>query len=243
MTPPLKRHRPNRAKDGVSQPQHDALRQIEQAIGGRAALQAALLQAPPSTTLDFVIAAIADPTQDARELSTICDEANVSLGELLQAYKVGVLAKGTIEAITAIADGAAPVAQDVMRRAAVYEEPCPYCAGTGSNTADPTEAVPNPSPVPCDTCQATGALRYLPDLARQKVALELVGLLGQKSGSTINITQANQTMTAAINGERGALARLQMATDKVLYDNPMTPDDLGPADGDVTDGEVVDGGT
>ena len=233
---PQKRSRPNRPADGVGQLQHDALRQIETAIGGRAALQAALLQAPPSTALDFVIAAIADPTQDARALSTICDEANVSLGELLQAYKVGVLAKGTVAAITAIAHGAAPVAEDVMRRAAVYDEPCPYCDGTGHNTADPTEAEPNPAPVPCETCKGQGALRYLPDLARQKVALELVGLLGQKGGSTINITQANQTMTAAINGERGALARLQAATDQVLYREPMTPDDLGPADGEGVDG-------
>ncbi len=235
MSTPQPRHRPNRAKDGVSQLQHDALRQIETAIGGRASLQAALLQAPPSTALDFVIQAIADPTQDARALSTICDEANVSLGELLQAYKLGVMAKGTVEAITAIAAGAAPVAHDVMRRAAAYDEPCPYCEGTGHNTADPTEAEPNPSPVPCKTCKGQGALRYLPDLARQKVALELVGLLGQKSGTQINITQANQTMTAAINGERGALARLQAATDQVLYSEPMTPDDLGPADGEVVD--------
>lgn len=230
------RHRPNRAAPGVSQLHHDALRQIETAIGGRAELQAALLQAPPSTSLDFVIAAIADPTQDARALSTICEEANVSLGELLQAYKLGVMAKGTVEAVKAIADGAAPVAKDVMRRAAVYDEPCPYCEGTGHNTADPTDAEPNPSPVPCETCKGQGALRYLPDLARQKVALELVGLLGQKSGTQINITQANQQMTAAVNGERGALARLQAATDQVLYSEPMTPDDLGPADGEVVDG-------
>jgi len=228
--------RPDQPKPGVLQLQHDALRSLESSIGGRAELQAALLQAPPSTSLDFVIAAIADPTNDARALSTICDEANVSLGELLQAYKLGVMAKGTIMAVKAIAEGAAPVAEDVMRRAAVYDEPCPYCEGTGSNTADPTDADPNPSPVPCETCKGQGALRYLPDLARQKVALELVGLLGQKGGSTINITQANQQMTAAVNGERGALARLQAATDQVLYSEPMTPDDLGPADGEVVDG-------
>ncbi len=217
-------------------PEAAALIELEKAIGGRSALQQALVQCAPTPELDFVINAIANPENDARSLAVICAEANVSVGELLEAYKRGVMARGTVLAIKSIAEGAAPVTEDVMRRAAVYDEPCPYCEGTGSNTADPTEAEPNPSPEPCVTCKGQGALRYLPDLARQKVALELVGLLGQGKGTQINITQANQTMTAAINGERGALAKLQAATDQLLYSEPLTPDDLGPADGEVVDG-------
>lgn len=223
-----RRHRPDRIT--LPAPEAAALSELEKAIGGRAALQRALVQAPPSSGLDFVISAIADPTNDARALHIICAEANVSVGELLEAYKRGVMAKGTVLAIKAVAEGAAPVAEDVMRRAAPYSEACPYCEGVGTHTADPTSDMPNPQPEPCDSCKGDGTLRYLPDLARQKVALELVGLLGGKGGTQINITQANQQMTAAISGDRGALAKLQTATDQLLYDNPLSPDDLGPTD-------------
>lgn len=229
-----RKHRPD--EQVTPAPEAAALTKLEEEIGGRAALQAALVQCSPTAELDFVINAIANPENDARTLSVICAEANVSMGELLEAYKRGVMARGTVLAIKSIADQAAPVAHDVMRRAAPFDEPCPYCEGQGATTADPTPAAPNPEPQPCVTCKGQGQLRYLPDLARQKVALELVGLLGAKNGTQINITQANQTMTAAINGERGALAKLQAATDQLLYSEPLTPDDLGPADGEVVDG-------
>jgi hypothetical protein len=201
-------------------PESKALASLEEAIGGRAALQQALVQIPPTGELEYAINAIADPTNDARSLAVICAEAGISVGELLEAYKRGVMARATVLAITSVAEGAAPVTQDLMRRAAPYTEPCGDCAGTGTVTADPTDAVPNPSPEPCRTCQGAGSLSYLPELARQKVALELIGLLGQKAGTSINITQANQQVAASVRGDAGALARLHAATDQVLYRDP-----------------------
>jgi hypothetical protein len=213
-----------------------SLDQLETAIGGRAVLQAALEQAPPSKDLTFVINAIADPTNDVRDLASICAEHQVTVGELLQAYKMGALAEAQALSVASISQQVPKVTADVMRRAAPHNEPCPACLGDPNKVGE------------CTTCKGAGELTYLPEFVRQKLALELAGLVGPKGGIAINVTQANQQVSAAVAGEAGALARLHAATDQVLHRTPITAEELADAEAeaaaeaamDTVDAEVVE---
>ena len=71
----------------------------------------------------------------------------------------------------------------------------------------------------CPTCQGAKALRYLPELRRQELALDLASLLPKAGGLSIT----NNTLAAASGGAIGAgagsmLDKVQQLIDGTLYD-------------------------
>lgn len=215
------------------------LHALEGDLGGRDAVVGMLALAPLTPDLKYLLGLLGDPQYSSNSLAEICMLANVLPGELMKHLAAAALLAGKVRASQKIGAGIAAVAEDVMRRAAPYEEPCHACQGIGSQTADPTPQTPNPSPAPCGTCQGVGKLRYQPEFERQKLAVDLAQLLPKSSG--IQIAQINQGGGGGASGGVGMLERLQQFTDRVLYaDRPTAPPvEEDPAlDADlVTDGE------
>jgi hypothetical protein len=102
-----------------------------------------------------------------------------------------------------------------MRRALPEEQTCQTCQGTGSVTPDPSKADPSPIPGPCRACGATGRLVIEGDLEHKKLALDM-GKLLQKGGGGMNLN-INQQVGVQVGSAGGALERLQLATDAILY--------------------------
>lgn len=184
-----------------------AVNQIEESAGGRTALVAALTALTGDDDLVDVLGVLADPRNDARKLAQICRDHAIPVGRILEAFKQGVLAKAYLESQRAIADGLPPVVRDVMQRAAPYEASCPDCSGTGTYSVDPDKA-----PGPCPYCKATGRRVVLPDLDRQKLALDLGGLTKRAPGVLVD----NRSITLP-PAAPGSFSALLAATDHVLH--------------------------
>lgn len=211
------------------------LAQIETDVGGRAALVGMLALAPLTKDLQYVLGLLGDPQRKGESLAELCAAANVLPGELLKHLAQAAMQRGRILAAQRIGAGMPAVVEDIMRRAAPFEDACHACLGTGSVVPDPTPETPNPVHQPCETCQGAGKLKYQPDLERQKLAVELSQLLPKGGGIQIAMQQNN--VPGGGSGSTlgmGSLERLQMATDRILYGDELPgasmadPGDLEP---------------
>jgi hypothetical protein len=91
----------------------------------------------------------------------------------------------------------------------------------GQVTHDPTEAVPNPGPEPCETCRGSGRLYYDGDLEHKKLALELGKMTAKGGGVNLQVNQQTNSFNFGASG--GALEKLQEATDRILYGGEASP--------------------
>lgn len=214
----------------------EQLKDLEDQLGGRTAIVGMLTLAPLTPDLRYLLGLLGDPQNQGKTLADLCALGNVLPGKLLQELAAAALLKGKVQAAQKIGNGIAAVAEDVMQRAAPYEDACHTCAGVGTITAEPTREQPNPAPEPCEVCKGVGRLLYRPDLERQKLAIEMAQLLPKSGGLNIAVQQNNQGQRG---GNLGVLEKLQALTDRVLYgsDDPATPDDA-PVEGEVVDPSV-----
>lgn len=222
---------PTRERPAVTPYRHPAaagaIDALERALGGREALIDVLLAAPATDELTYVVGLIADPSSDPRKLSQLCRRAGVTVGELLAAYKAGALAKAQAAVFARLAERLPAVADDLLTRAAPHYIPCPTCQGEQvvpnlkARGADGKPIDPDDAPkLPCPDCrQQPGYQLVYPDLARQKLALELAEL-GPKTGPSVVVDQRDQRTLLAGIGTPASHVGLTQAVDAVLYRTP-----------------------
>lgn len=205
------------------------------ALGGRQALLESLTVAGGTPDIDKITNLLLDPRYGGWSLRRLCRAAGLTIADLFLAYKKALLVRAHLQATKIVADQLVQVVTDVMRRSQPYEAICEGCKGLGQVTAEPSTKHPNPSPLPCPACGGLGRRTYLPELDRQKVALEL-GQLLQKSG--INIQQNSLLLPAggASSTTPGALEQLQQAVNEVLYPRARLIDPPAPP---TVEGEVL----
>jgi hypothetical protein len=176
------------------------------ALGGRSQLVTILLIGSGDPLVDRIISLLDDPTYAGWSLRRICGHAGLTVADFLKAYQRAMLARGEIAATKIIADRIGEVVEDVMRRAAPHDGPC-TCA------TPPLQA--------CAACHGTGTRKILPDLDRQKVALELAKLLirGGPLVQQNTLVAAGGSATVA----HGSLADLSAAVASVLKPRRALP--------------------
>jgi hypothetical protein len=206
-----------------------AVRAFEAAVGGRVKLIEAMLQAPPSSALDYVVGLIADPREDATDLAVLCARGGVTLGELLEAFKQGTYAKMAVLSVYRLAQAAPAAVEDLATRSAPYDETCRACNGTGSLA--PADAGAGARPAPCETCNALGTIRQLPELERQKLFFEMTKLVSKGGGGITTNVGVNVAPAAPLIPSQ-SYDRLITAVDRILYGKAVE------ADADVIDVET-----
>lgn len=192
------------------------LAELEKAIGGRAALVAALTHAPRSKELDYLIGLIASADEDQESLAYLCALGGMPVGELLTAYRTGELARAQVLAVQKVGVALPAVVEETMTRAAAHEATCDVCEGLCTITPEPTKKNPNPAPTTCKACKGKGVRTYLGDLEHKKLALEMGQMAGLK-GPGVNIALTQQNLNVGAGAAGGSLERLQTATDQILY--------------------------
>lgn len=204
-----------------------AIEAVERAVGGRDALLRILTHAPETDDLTYVINLIADPSMDARKLAAICRAGGVKLGALLEAFKRGAYAQLFVDRAALVATHMPAVMEDVIVRAAPHTVPCPTCHGRRVLTDES----------PCLVCRdangdPTGSVTVLPDLDRQKLALDLADLLPKKGpvvaidNRSLSITDASPTGHAKFLEDTEAILHPRRAprpTPTVVTVEPVEP--------------------
>lgn len=186
----------------------EAVEVFSRCVGGRDALLDTLSVAHAAPEIEHIVNLMLDPRYERWTLRQLCETAGVTVADLFLAYRKAAIVKAHIEAAHLIARALPPVVEDVMRRATPQLVPCPECGG------DPVRKVL------CPACAASGQVRTEPELDRQKLALEIGGLLERKGGGIIvnNQTTVATGPTAVFGGGRGGtLVQLQQAIGELLY--------------------------
>lgn len=213
-----------------------AIDQFAATLGGRAALLDTLSVANGSPEIDQIARLLDDPRYAGWSLRRLCHLAGITVADLFSAYRKALIVRAHVEATRKIVDALPGVVADVMARSQPYQETCRDCQGTTRYTPEPTKKEPNPVAEPCRACQATGTITILPDLDRQKVALELGQLLQSRTG--ISIQQNTLSLPPAGGGAGvGTLESLQQAVQAVLYPRAVPRSPEPPI---ATEGEIVD---
>ncbi len=197
------------------------LNALEVQLGGRPAIIAALSQAPKSADLDYVLGLVADPLNASESLAAICAQGGITAGELMEAYRQGILFKGQVLAARVIAEELPAVAADTMKLAKPYEDTCNICQGTTTVVPEPPKKDPNPAPTTCPACRGVGRLTYPGDLEHKKLALELGKLTSKGAGVIVDNRQAHLHTGGEAAG--GTLEALMRATDQLLYGGDVRP--------------------
>jgi len=144
---------------------------LEDQIGGRALL-AMMLCCSRSVVMAEVIAVL--QLSPGRSLSEICDEAGVTVNELLLAYQDGVRTYARTMAIASAAKHLPAIVDDVLARARTHDEPCTAC---GAGTIQPGQRGRTSAPEECRACHGTGRAQVPGEIRCQRLAFQLAGLL------------------------------------------------------------------
>ena len=155
------------------------------------------------------------------------------MGQFLRMLKDGKHSRALIAAMDRVNAYLPDVAEDLMQRAVPHLAPCIPCIGTGQ-VIDvlPDPAAPGKSLEggrKCVVCRGAGLIPVVPDRARQKVALEMGGLLKKDSGTTVVVNQNQGLFAFGADVRKDYRGR----TDEILY---------GRGQAAAVDAEVVDGG-
>jgi hypothetical protein len=214
----------DRASVSVLDKAASSINEFEKALGGRTALVDALCLDATKDIRELVVNLL-DPALDKLSLGVIAERTGVTMTDLMRAFRNATLARAQILAAREIAQYLPAVVEDVMKRAAPYKETCEACEGTGTMTVRPTKKVPIPDPatVTCTICRGKKEILRVPELDRQRLALEVSELLKAPGRGPTFLQQIN--IPAASSGnEAGSLERMQQAVSKVLYSDPLTID-------------------
>jgi hypothetical protein len=192
---------------------------FEQLLGGRAAIADAL-SVDPNPTIRELLTVLLDPHFDGYSLGDLSTRAGIGLLDLLRAYRNNRLVKAQILAMNIISERLPAVVADVMQRATPHTAECSLCEGTGTVTPSPTVKHPDPVPVTCGVCKGAKVRPVLPDLERQRLALELGELTRVPKGGTVLNQQFNLgsgLQSAAASMTPGSLEQMQQAVTSILY--------------------------
>lgn len=211
----------------------DAINDYEKALGGRKALISTLsLDGTPE--IQSLVRMLLDPQYDGKSFGYLARQTGISLSDLLRSFRNGTLAKAQVLAAQKIATRLVDVVEDVMKRAMPHEEPCSTCDGLGEVVPKPTKKRPNPEPESCRVCNGKAVIRHLPDLDRQRLALELAEMIKVPRNHPTVLQQFNMgSAGAARETGAGSLEQLQQAVSSMLYGRGSNIIDLIPEDENV----------
>lgn len=196
----------------------DAVTLVEEVLGGREKILETLAFAESTPLVQKLLALLGDPANRQFSLAELCIRGNLTPGDLLAAYRKAHLGLAQALSTRVIAQKLPEVTEDVMLRATPHEVECPTCRGTGEIRPRPTKKDPTPEPITCPECNGERYIAVLPDLDRQKVALDLGQLVPKAPNVAVQVNQSQQTLTAGT----GNLVELQQAVGDLLYGS--TPD-------------------
>lgn len=196
----------------------EALANLEAALGGRDALVEVFTAAPETEDGALLLGLLADPRNDSRPLSALCEEIGLSAGSVLRLYRTASLAKAQVLAIHEVAQHTPAVVADVMRRAQNHYRICGECQGTGE-VWEPIKAtdgkIVDYQKAPHRACDGSGQVLVDASPDHQKLALDLASLTPKAGPSTLVQVDNSRTSTQVAVGVM-PFAHLQKAVQKVL---------------------------
>ena len=184
---------------------------FEKALGGRQSVIGSLV-IDSSPEIQRFVKLLLNPENDRMTLGELATESNITLTDLLRAYRNATLAKAQILAVNKIAEALPDVAADVMKRALPQPALCPVCRGDKPKRKNGEDQT-------CKTCDGTGKIHRSPSVQRQRLALEIAELLKPPKHGPALLAQFNINAAASPSSPTapGSFEQMQNAVSHVLY--------------------------
>lgn len=209
-----------------------ALAELENKLGGRDALANSLQLVPgltqEETTLVFLLA---NPENRKKSLAYLAGSVGTTVGKVLELFTKGEASAAYVQAMRKFYRQLPAISEDVAARALPNWRTCGVCRGKGvlRNRYKILDEDGEPvSPIKwkweterCLTCEGQGQVEQVPDLERQKLALEAGGIIKGKGG--IIIDQSQQTLNAGSITMIKSSPDFRTATDRLLYPGKSKP--------------------
>jgi hypothetical protein len=197
-----------------------AIETFEKIIGGRGDLAGELLTSPDLTPpIRKILTLILDPRFDTYPLAKLCDQAGILPGDVFRAFRDATIAKANIQALRRVAERLVTITESLLDDASDRMVICDECSGSKQQLIKPKKG--DPTIIDCTRCNGTGTVMLRADFEKQKLALELGGLL--KKGPAVQLNQqTNHTLNLSTGA--GGIAQLQQAVSGMLFGRNFTPD-------------------
>jgi hypothetical protein len=151
------------------------LTRLEHDLGGRDTIVELLALSPETRTTVYLLSLLTDQTQQTKSLGDLCALAEITPGALLRLIKEGQLLAAHVRSMQKAVEGAPQVVEAVMRQAQPHYEVCDACGGDGVLRKPQPDGTVDESV--CRPCHGRGEVLHQPQVARQKLALDIVRLL------------------------------------------------------------------
>lgn len=188
------------------------LAEFEKEAGGRDGLVNTLSYGESDPAIEYTVSLIADPRNDDKTLAQICDLGGITLQKLLKHYRDSGGMRAQLKAYEKVWRALPAVAEDVMYRAIPQPIDCAACDGEGKISKPTTGG--ERGMVECRKCAGTGRTLSVPDLDRQKLALDLGKMLPKGPAVAVNTQVNSQTNNFASASDFRAF---RAASDAILF--------------------------
>ena len=145
-----------------------------------------------------LLALISDPARERVGLAALCTEAGFSVARFLKFLQRASGAQALLASMDRVYAKGAEVAGDAMEMARIRTFTCIPCAGAG-------EITKGENTVRCEGCGGLGTVTREPSVQQQKLALQLLGMLAQGSGVSVNVSQNANPVVSSSSSSTSAL--------------------------------------
>jgi hypothetical protein len=129
-----------------------------------------------------LLALISDPARERVGLAALCSEAGFSVARFLKFLQRASGAQALLASMDRVYARGPEVVSGTMEMATIRTFTCVPCAGAG-------EIVKGETTVKCEGCGGLGTVKKEPSVQDRKLALQLLGMLAQGSGVSVNVSQ------------------------------------------------------
>lgn len=176
-TTPGKELRGTHGQNITSPKTKSALTNFEHAIGGREVLIETLSVSSLDKKQEHFLRILSDPNRATDTLAIITRDADMLPSQVIEMFRHASFAKAHAIAMGTLSEAIPSIVKDIADKSVDAIVVCPDCQG---------QEVPEGA---CYTCKGRGQILRTSDLDRQKLSLEIGGLL--KKGGGVNV-QVNQ---------------------------------------------------
>lgn len=203
------------------------LRELEQQVGGRDQLAKILSYLPLDPQEAILVKLMGDPKLTTKSLAAIAARTGFSSGRVWDFFQRGKAAEAFVKSMTLVYDKAPDVAGSVMTEALPRTERClaPRCDhGKIPGEVDPASKTGRRKrSTDCHVCEGRGYVIGRPEVERQRLALELTGLVKKGGGVVVNTNVQQNTVIAS---PQSIFAKFLEASDKVLFGKTETQEEV-----------------
>lgn len=202
----------------------EMLREFENQAGGRDKFQKILCYLPHDAQEELLMKMLGDPKLNHKSLAALAARCGFSAGRVIDFFRRAQKAEAFVKSFKGVYEKLPDLTGSVMTEALPRTVRCTLCdKGKLTNPINPATGKPaGGKRRNCNICEGRGYTIGRPEVDRQRLALEMSGVIQKGSGVTVN-NQQNTAVVANMGTPQALFKSFLEASDKVLFGEQAEP--------------------